>query len=105
MPDITDTEHTKQRDHSDTAAAAPTAAPRRRRAASRPAGPPQPALPPAVGRGLHAHAPGQLEWQHYGCERAARCGVDPSRVVNTWRQARLLEWTADHAARGSGTLG
>ena len=29
-----------------------------------------------------AHAPGQLAWQHYGCERAAACGVTPDRVIN-----------------------
>ena len=40
-----------------------------------------------------AHAPGQLEWQPYGCERAAECGADPERVINTWTADRLLEWT------------
>ncbi|TAM84533.1 MAG: PHP domain-containing protein [Jatrophihabitans sp.] len=45
-----------------------------------------------------AHAPGQLDWQHHGCERAARCGVDAASVVNTWPVARLLAWTADHAS-------
>jgi len=35
-----------------------------------------------------AHAPGQLEWQVYGCERAADCGVEPDRVIN--RPARPL---------------
>jgi len=37
-----------------------------------------------------AHAPGQLEWQVYGCARAAGCGVDPDRVVDTWSLADLL---------------
>jgi putative hydrolase len=46
-----------------------------------------------------AHAPGQLDWQVNGCERAVRCGVDPARVVNTWPVERLLSWTADHAAQ------
>ncbi|HEV2087465.1 MAG TPA: PHP domain-containing protein [Cryptosporangiaceae bacterium] len=41
-----------------------------------------------------AHAPGQLDWQPYGCERAALCGVDPTRVVNTWPVEQLLAWTA-----------
>jgi putative hydrolase len=41
-----------------------------------------------------AHAPGQLEWQHYGCERAAACGVPPERVINTWPAEELLAWTA-----------
>lgn len=43
-----------------------------------------------------AHAPGQLDWLRYGCERAALCGVDPQRVVNTWPAERLLDWTAAH---------
>ncbi|HEV8627167.1 MAG TPA: PHP domain-containing protein [Acidimicrobiia bacterium] len=41
-----------------------------------------------------AHAPGQLEWQVYGCERAAACGVEPDRVINTRSAADLLAWTA-----------
>ncbi len=45
-----------------------------------------------------AHAPGQLEWQPYGCERADECGADPDMVVNTWDEARLLAWTAGHTA-------
>jgi putative hydrolase len=44
-----------------------------------------------------AHAPGQLDWLPYGCERAARCGVLAERVVNTWPAALLLKWTASHA--------
>jgi putative hydrolase len=43
-----------------------------------------------------AHAPGQLDWLHNGCERAALCGVAPESVVNTWTADRLLEWTAGH---------
>ena len=39
-----------------------------------------------------AHAPGQLDWLHNGCERAALCGVDAATVVNTWPAGRLLEW-------------
>jgi putative hydrolase len=45
-----------------------------------------------------AHAVGQLEWQAYGCARAAEAGVDTDQVVNTWPVERLLEWTASHAA-------
>ena len=30
-----------------------------------------------------AHAPGQLHWQPYGCERAEECGVTADRVINT----------------------
>jgi putative hydrolase len=43
-----------------------------------------------------AHAPGQLDWLHFGCERAALCGVAADRVVNTWTTDRLLEWTGGH---------
>jgi putative hydrolase len=41
-----------------------------------------------------AHAPGQLEWQHYGCERAEACGVPIERIVNTWGVEELLAWAA-----------
>jgi len=44
-----------------------------------------------------AHAVGQLEWQPYGCARAAEAGVDRDAIVNTWPVERLLEWTASHA--------
>nr|WP_231948693.1 PHP domain-containing protein [Jiangella alkaliphila] len=40
-----------------------------------------------------AHAPGQLDWQPYGCERAAACGVPVERIVNTWAVDDLLAWT------------
>ncbi|MBT2470830.1 PHP domain-containing protein [Streptomyces sp. ISL-66] len=40
-----------------------------------------------------AHAPGQLDWQTTGCERAVECGVTADRVVNTWSAADLLNWT------------
>jgi putative hydrolase len=43
-----------------------------------------------------AHAPGQLEWQPYGCERAAECGAPPEVVINTWDEDRLRAWTAEH---------
>jgi putative hydrolase len=56
-----------------------------------------------------AHAPGQLDWLYHGCGRAALCGVEPARVVNTWPVVRLLEWTAGHAqavpARGNPVRG
>ncbi|MFC8042289.1 PHP domain-containing protein [Nocardia sp. NPDC057353] len=42
-----------------------------------------------------AHAPGQLDWLGYGCERAVANGVPPERVVNTWPLAELLAWTTD----------
>ncbi|HEY0472437.1 MAG TPA: PHP domain-containing protein [Kribbella sp.] len=41
-----------------------------------------------------AHAPGQLDWQVYGCERAEDCGVAADRVINTWGSDELLEWAA-----------
>jgi putative hydrolase len=40
-----------------------------------------------------AHAPGQLDWLPYGCERAEECGISPDRVINTWSAEQLLEWT------------
>jgi putative hydrolase len=43
-----------------------------------------------------AHAPGQLDWQPYGCARAAACGVTADRVVNTRTVDDLLTWTARH---------
>jgi putative hydrolase len=43
-----------------------------------------------------AHAPGQLTWQHYGCERAAECGVTPDRIVNAQSADNLLEWARSH---------
>jgi putative hydrolase len=49
-----------------------------------------------------AHAPGQLDWQTNGCERAARCGVEVDSIVNTWAVDDLLAWTADHEHRPSG---
>jgi putative hydrolase len=45
-----------------------------------------------------AHAVGQLEWQPYGCARAAEAGVPPDDIVNAWPVDRLLEWTASHAS-------
>jgi putative hydrolase len=45
-----------------------------------------------------AHAPGQLDWQPYGCERAEDCGVPPDRVVNTRVADDLLAWAADHSS-------
>ena len=40
-----------------------------------------------------AHAPGQLDWQGNGCERAVECGVPAERVVNTRSADDLLAWT------------
>jgi putative hydrolase len=43
-----------------------------------------------------AHAPGQLDWRGYGCERAQECGVPLERIVNTWPVDELLAWTGRH---------
>jgi putative hydrolase len=45
-----------------------------------------------------AHAPGQLDWQPYGCARAEECGVPADRIVTTWPVERLLEWTSARRA-------
>jgi len=39
-----------------------------------------------------AHAPGQLDFQIYGCARAEKIGVPLDRIVNTWDVERLLAW-------------
>jgi putative hydrolase len=41
-----------------------------------------------------AHAPGQLDWQPIGCERAAACGATPEMIVNTRGADELVAWTA-----------
>lgn len=41
-----------------------------------------------------AHAPGQLEWQASGCDKAARMGIDAATVINTWPAEDLLAWVA-----------
>ena len=60
--------------------------------------PPRKLLKEAVAAGClfsidtDAHAPGQLDWQQYGCARAAECGVPAERIVNTWPVDELLAW-------------
>ena len=50
-----------------------------------------------------AHAPGQLDWQLDGCERAFACGVTPDLVVNTRDADDLLAWAGRHRGeRGQG---
>jgi putative hydrolase len=44
-----------------------------------------------------AHAPGQLAWLPYGCDRAAACSVEAASIVNTWEADRLLAWTGSHS--------
>jgi putative hydrolase len=43
-----------------------------------------------------AHAPGQLEWQPYGCDKAARMGIEPSEIVNTMSADDLIAWAGSH---------
>jgi len=43
-----------------------------------------------------AHAPGQLEWQPYGCDKAARLGIDPAEIVNTMDADDLVAWATSH---------
>jgi putative hydrolase len=45
-----------------------------------------------------AHAPGQLAWLPFGCDRAAACGVPQASVVNAMDAEALLAWTASHEA-------
>ena len=46
-----------------------------------------------------AHAPGQLEWQSYGADKAFETGVAIDRVVNSWSTDKLLEWTQRSSSR------
>lgn len=41
-----------------------------------------------------AHAPGQLDWQAFGCARAEECGVQVEAVVNARDVEALLAWTS-----------
>ncbi|HZA79266.1 MAG TPA: PHP domain-containing protein [Acidimicrobiales bacterium] len=66
--------------------------------------PPEDLLEMAIDWGLRfaidtdAHAPGQMEWQTYGCDKAARAGIEPERIVNTLPADDLVAWAAGHAA-------
>ena len=51
----------------------------------------------AVAIDTDAHAPGQLEWQNYGCDKAARHGIADDDVVNTRSADDLLAWAAANA--------
>ena len=44
-----------------------------------------------------AHAPGQLEWQRFGCEKAVATGVPAERIMNTRPMDEFLAWTASHS--------
>jgi putative hydrolase len=48
-----------------------------------------------------AHAPGQLEWQAYGCDKAARHDIGPDQIVNAWPADELVAWAGSHPS-GSG---
>jgi putative hydrolase len=43
-----------------------------------------------------AHAPGQMEWQVHGCDKATRHGIEPDRIVNTMGAHDLVAWAAGH---------
>jgi len=64
--------------------------------------PPKRILTKAAAAGLHfaistdAHATEQLEWQPYGTDRAAACGVTGDRVINAMGAGELLEWAGSH---------
>lgn len=44
-----------------------------------------------------AHAPGQLDFLAYGCERAERLGVPVEQIINTWPLDQLLDWASGSA--------
>ena len=64
--------------------------------------PPKRILTKAVEAGLRiaistdAHATEQLEWQPYGTDRAAECGVTAEQVVNAMPADDLLAWCGSH---------
>lgn len=43
-----------------------------------------------------AHAPGQMEWQNWGCDLATTHGIEPERIVNTMDADDLLSWAGAH---------
>jgi putative hydrolase len=68
--------------------------------------PPRDMLRRALGLGVKiaistdAHATEQLEWQPFGTDRAAECGVEAERVVNAWSADELLAWCGSHDHHG-----
>ena len=44
-----------------------------------------------------AHAPGQLSWLRYGCEKAVNAGLGVDRIVNTMAPDDLLAWAKTHS--------
>ncbi len=45
-----------------------------------------------------AHAPGQMEWQNWGCDLATDRSIPRESIVNTLGTAELLEWAGAHPA-------
>lgn len=45
-----------------------------------------------------AHAPGQLAWLPYGCDRAAACGVPTGSIINAMDADGVSSWAAAHEA-------
>ncbi len=45
-----------------------------------------------------AHAPGQLEWLNYGCDKATNIDISSDRIINTKSAEELVEWTHFTAA-------
>jgi putative hydrolase len=64
--------------------------------------PPEELLEMAIDWGLNfsidtdAHAPGQLEWQVYGCDKAAKADIPADRIVNTRSADELVAWAASN---------
>jgi putative hydrolase len=52
----------------------------------------------AIAIDTDAHAPGQLEWQPFGCDKAARHGIEADDIVNTKTADELVAWAASHAS-------
>jgi putative hydrolase len=61
--------------------------------------PPEPLLHKAMEHGCEfainsdAHSTGQLEWQPFGCDKAASAGIALDRIINTKSADQLLAWT------------
>jgi len=64
--------------------------------------PPDDLLSMAIDWGLNfsidtdAHAPGQLEWQNYGCDKAAKHNIPTDRIVNTQPAMDLVAWAGSN---------
>lgn len=64
--------------------------------------PPEDLLELAIEWGLNftidtdAHAPGQLEWQSYGCNKAARAGIPSERIMNTQPVVDMVAWAGSN---------